>query len=1024
MILHLGRDSQEKRKAIYERILSSPQATLITPEQATLDLEKDLIESCKLQGLLFHEVTSFRRILGRLMDRYEKEGFLSEVGNYLLQRQVMTELKEELPLYGRSFDKEGFYDELSELLDLFRREALRPEDLEELPGGSRGLGEIAKIYQSYLEKLEEESFYLEKALELFDEKPHDGLYSKKEVWILGYKVFDSADWSMIQSMNPHTELHLVLSFEEGDLFLPTKMTKERAERDYSVQSITYRSPETAQSYFSKSLLEESYPMEKAQVDLEIFSAKDLYTEAEFVALNILSKMKEDPRLNYQDFKIVVTDMQSYDFVFSHVFKGFGLPLFSDQRRPLLESPMIRTFLSLLKLYQRGFRREEVLSFLKGYVSQDQWEELDQFENYCFTRGIGGKAFKESFEDEAMEDLRGQFLGTLLDYEAPLKEKEDPREFERLLRELLLHLEFPQRLQEEASFYEARGEEEEAQLLHQLWESLVDLMSQLSATGPKEKLSFLAYSKLLETGLRKMTLGLIPPSLDRIRLSTLYRSTHDPVAYLYFCGMNTGALPREYQEAVLLKDDDKQELKKKGYSFYDTFENKEELDRLDQYTALSLVERAYIFSYALADLEGKSKTPSLFIERAMKTKHRFTSSALGDGYLKEYYHLHPSMSFRYGLGVLRQQRREDIRGLSDEKIREMDAALHRPKKLPLLKRKDKKLSLSVSRLESFRRCPFQYFVSYDLKAKKRKAFKVDMMDLGNFFHEVMEEVMRAYSLGQCSPEHVKEFLSHLRQRLLEKEEYKVFLESRSSSYLLEKSLETLEDLLVYLMNSLNKSSFKPAYFEEQFVLDEERVRFQGVLDRVDILGDRFMVVDYKSGSKAFDLNRVYQGVDLQLMLYIDGFTSAHPTKIPAGVFYFRLHDPLGDEKQSREEQLRYDGLFIGDEELASEMDGELGDGILPLKLTKTGSFHKNSGALSQDAAEKLLQRSRSFAQNYVERIFRGDMEIFPLKEDIPACAYCAYKAICRFDPRSPGAGYDEIDKLSKTQILEVLREVDS
>ncbi len=1023
MILHLGRDSKEKRRAIYTRILSSPEATLITPEQATLDLEKDLIETCDLNGLLFHEVTSFQRILGRLMERYDCDTFLSDVGNYLLQRQVVTELKDELPLYGGSYEKEGFYDELGQILDLFRREGLDPDVLEELDEGSKGLGELAKIYKGYQEKLEEESFYLEKALELFEEKPHDGLYSTKEVWILGYKVFDYFDWRMIDSINAHTEVHLVLSYEEDHIFLPSRMTKEIAERNYSTQLIHYPTAETPQSIFARELLYDEVP-KGPPVALEIFSAKDLYTEAEYVALSLLKKMKEDPSLHYNDFKIIVTDMESYDFVFRHIFTRFGLPLFSDRRRPLLESPMIRTLLSLLKLYQKGFRREEVLSFLKGYVTQKKWEDLDRFENYCFTRGIGGKAFKSPFEDADMEELRQDFLGVLLEYEDALKKKEEPTEFERILRELLIQLDFPQRLEEEAKVYEERGEEEEAQLLHQLWEAMVELLTQLSKTGPKEKLSFAAYSKLLETGLKRMSLGIIPPSMDTIRLSTLFRSTHDPVKYVYFCGLNAGALPREYTDGVLLKDEDKVNLKKHGYSFYDTFENKEELDRLDQFTALSLVEEGYFFSYALADLEGKSKIPSLFIERAMEKDHVFTSSALGSAYLKGYYELHPSMSFRYGLSALREEREEEIRGLSDEKIRSMYQGLTQPIVLPPLPRKDPKLYLSVSRLESFRRCPFQYYVNYDLKAKKRKPFKVDVLDLGNFYHEVMEEVMRAYTDGECTPDTLETYMSTLIPKLLEKEEYKVFLESRSSQYLLARSLKTLGDLLVYLMKSLDKSSFKPVYFEEKFHIDQGRVSFTGILDRVDMLDNHFMVVDYKSGSKEFDLNRVYQGVDLQLMLYIDGFTSKHPDSRPAGVFYFRLHDPIGYENKSRDAQLRYDGLFIGDEKVAEELDHDLGEGILPLRLTKDGRFYRGASALSAKEAELLLERSRSYADHYVDRIYGGDMKILPLKDDFPACQYCDYKAICRFDPRGPGARYDEIEKRSKTEIMEVLREVDS
>ena len=67
-----------------------------------------------------------------------------------------------------------------------------------------------------------------------------------------------------------------------------------------------------------------------------------------------------------------------------------------------------------------------------------------------------------------------------------------------------------------------------------------------------------------------------------------------------------------------------------------------------------------------------------------------------------------------------------------------------------------------------------------------------------------------------------------------------------------------------------------------------------------------VLDYKTGSKAFDVVALYHGLQLQLMVYMDAavkMTQKHypdSEVIPAGVFYYRLNDPLVEKKVVGEE----------------------------------------------------------------------------------------------------------------------------
>ena len=82
---------------------------------------------------------------------------------------------------------------------------------------------------------------------------------------------------------------------------------------------------------------------------------------------------------------------------------------------------------------------------------------------------------------------------------------------------------------------------------------------------------------------------------------------------------------------------------------------------------------------------------------------------------------------------------------------------------------------------------------------------------------------------------------------------------------------------------------------------------GRSDRVDIMEEPeknrvyVKVIDYKTGNTSFDLVSLYHGLQLQLMIYLDGALQVEQNRcrdqevIPAGVFYYNIKDPMVQEK---------------------------------------------------------------------------------------------------------------------------------
>ena len=110
---------------------------------------------------------------------------------------------------------------------------------------------------------------------------------------------------------------------------------------------------------------------------------------------------------------------------------------------------------------------------------------------------------------------------------------------------------------------------------------------------------------------------------------------------------------------------------------------------------------------------------------------------------------------------------------------------------------------------------------------------------------------------------------------------------------------------------------------------------GKIDRIDICEDEadncvyVKVTDYKTGMKSFDITALYHGLQMQLPVYMNAALEAEKERfsdkeiVPAGIFYYRIQDPVVDRADSDQDvenrilkELRLDGL-INDEKASLE-----------------------------------------------------------------------------------------------------------
>ncbi len=113
---------------------AGPPLILLVPEQATFQAEYDLVTTPGLNGTMRAQAISFRRLAYRVMQECGGTAriHIDETGKQMLLYKILQTHKEELAIFGRSADQQGFVAELNELFTEFRRYNQSARDLDDI----------------------------------------------------------------------------------------------------------------------------------------------------------------------------------------------------------------------------------------------------------------------------------------------------------------------------------------------------------------------------------------------------------------------------------------------------------------------------------------------------------------------------------------------------------------------------------------------------------------------------------------------------------------------------------------------------------------------------------------------------------------------------------------------------------------------------------------------------------------------------------------------------------------------------
>lgn len=825
--------------------------------------------------------------------------------------------------------------------------------------------------------------------------------------------------------------------------------------------------------------------EKAlQENISISEALNPAMEVRQVCIQIKNLVLQEG-YSYRDIAVITGDLETYGDYFEREALVYDIPVFVDKTRGLLLNPFIEYIRSALRILLNDFSYEAVFHYLRCGLTDFTAEEIDRLENYVLAYGIKGRkkwnqAFCRKEEAERLNALRQRLMEQL----SPLLEKKKTAgEMVKTLYDFIVAGRIQEKLAGYEAFFKGNGNPERAREYAQIYRLVMEVLEQIMALLAEEPMTLREFSDILDAGFQEIEVGIIPGSVDRIVVGDMERSRLKQVKVLFFLGVNDGNIPRSGSKGGIISDIDREFLQQSEFELAPTPRQQMYIQRLYLYMNMTKPSDRLYLSYARINSQGKTLRPSYLIETIRKLfpelKIKKTDvikmgieQMVGkkDGLTLLARELQDYASGREGgltqkeLFSLYRLYAEDAEyGIYAEKLSE--AAFARYEHKPLARAiagalYGSMLENSVSRLEKYAACAYSHFLQYGLMLKERVEYSFEQADLGNIFHEVLEAFAGKLAESNYTwfdfPEDegdrlLKEALDACTMAYGET----VLYSNARYEYMTERMYRILKRTIRTLKTQLKEGDFIPASFEMSFsrvealdavniaLSEGEKMRLKGRIDRIDTCEDEghvyVKVIDYKSGSRKFDLAALYYGLQLQLVVYMNVASEIekrkHPDKeiVPAALLYYHVNDPLikGEKELAPEEinreilkELRTTGIVSGDEKVVSLLDKNFTDKslVVPVERKKDGSFAARSGTMAKEDYKTVSQFVNHKIRQFGREILEGNIAVNPCQQGgRQSCTYCAYKGVCDFEERAAGYEMRSLASLPEDELLEKMKE---
>lgn len=1055
LTLLLYRDQSAGTDEILHRIAADvaqekPNRILMVPELISHDVERRLSEAAGDTASRFAQVLTFPRLASRIAEftGYGPEACMDNGGRIIAMAAAARSLSSRLKAYAAVETKPEFLKELVDAVDEFKRCCITASDL------SKAASQIAESNSLFSQKLSELSLLLES----YDAICAQGKRDPRDLmnWVL--EQLEDSDFARQHTFyidgfpdltRQHVAIvsHLICCAPYVTVCLNCDRVDSHAfafeKAGHTAQELIQIARENGVEYkivqaagrqdalgAARDVLFEGdlQPMPHLQQHLQLIRT-DSVSDSCAVAAQTAKKLVMDG-CRYRDITVVCADIVNYKAPLRRAFRRCGIPLYLAGNEDVLQQGAIATVIHALDAVLEGFEQRDVLRYLRSSMSPLSLEECDRIENYAAIWNISGKRWFDTWTahpdglsgvwgskaQQTLDELnmiRRNAMVPLQHLAAGLKEARDLRQQTLVLYDFLEEISFAQRLQQQAQQLEGSGDRRGQQICNQLWEILLSALEQLHDVLGNTAWDNESFTRLLRLLLSQYDVGTIPPVLDAVTAGDVSAMHCQREKHLILLGADEGLFPGYTGSSGLLTDQERvllrslslpltggslEGLQSEFAEIFGVFCGAEET-----VTLCSTEEPSFIYRRLLRLTDGAETDGADLLQDAQNSadaasmlvsqENAFAAQKLGIEAIFE--RIYRAKQYRFG-------------AVQPKNIRDLYGST---------------LNLSASQVDRQAECRLSYFLQYGLRAKERKEATVDPAEFGTYVHSVLEhtakEVMASGGFGSVDLQTTLDIAD--RHSKAYAAEHFSQLDSQRMEYLFRRNMQELTLVVEELWRELHEAKYVPSQFELHFADDGQmppihipgaglEAKLRGFVDRVDLwehAGAQYVrVVDYKTGKKDFDYCDVFNGVGLQMLLYLfaledGGSQIVGDVCIPAGVQYFPARvpyvpadSPNDDSWQKlRQKQWVRKGLLLHDEASLQAMDPSEKMDSLNCKRTKDGE-------LTGDLADRgqliqLKQYVMRILRRMVDDIGSGNVQPNPYTRGTShdACTFCPYGNVC-------------------------------
>jgi ATP-dependent helicase/nuclease subunit B len=633
---------------------------------------------------------------------------------------------------------------------------------------------------------------------------------------------------------------------------------------------------------------------------------------------------------------------------------------------------------------------------------------------------GGKPGQETVPDSRqMTGLRDRLCKNVLAFEKSCGQSRTGGQYCEALRHFLQAEEIAPKIDRICDGLLREKQEDAATAMVKAWNELLHLLEQIEQICGDTPMDLALFRGILQNGMEKAVSGTIPSAVDQVHLASADQIGERQRPVLFVIGMSEGAYPEKLSSEGLLKDREREAFSDYfGVSIPSAVSDKYYEDMFRTYSLLSLpTGRLYLSCPEPEDRESNvisfvrecvpdcrklswSEQPGPFDVQIFSARTAFHTLVSMTGTPASGAPAHSGWA-RIRQGLLRSpESGERLLALEGRlKVSQTKILLSKEK---ILSRYRDPVAMSVSQLETYGACSYSHFAKYLLKLKPRVTWDVKSSETGSLLHGIVEIAVRQFLeeynaasdaqektgvLARYQSMDFEDFTFEKMKEVIQRDKMGAFLDKGFFASKGRTSCRLAASTLQAVFGQFLSSGFLPAILEWEFspqngnalgfsLPGSPPLSFHGKVDRIDLDGSYFRVIDYKSGNQNVDFDRWYHGLSLQLPAYIAAFAGQYPGMKPGEAAYMQFMRPI----------LLYDSGSVSEIDQKHEQNMKK-----QYQLRSTGMEPDDLSAAARHAVGRM--KDLSFG------LLNGEYDIRPKKTGKEApCDYCEFMSICGFESK--------------------------